>query len=373
MLISSLQDKFSTHGLPETIVTDKDIHLSSALFQDFYQSHNITHVYSPSDHPQSNDQTKRLVDDRNWAPLCPKISSEKSFTPLAQIRNCYVNCSQLNLASTCATIVDIFELQRGNLANATQSISNTQRQSFLIINATELPGPIKSFGFSLSSGGLDLDVNGYPDLAVGAPESNKMVVFRTRPVIRVKVFVVREDGSSHVGQKLDTLEDCTRDTQILPGYWAPRVHCMNVKILATFTPVDPADIVQCSQQTIPIRLLLAVNPPEHWLKEDFSNITVTASGDEKASIASLFGEKVLKISDPEVRIFYQRSAGNNCDNMPENSDESLPFLLLLNSQRAICRDHSVPVDTPPTPSELAQAATVRLAFRFTTYLEEKEK
>nr|CDS32853.2 integrin alpha ps [Hymenolepis microstoma] len=230
-----------------------------------------------------------------------------------------------------------------------------------ILNTTKLSGSIKSFGFSLSSGGLDLDLNGYPDLAVGAPESDKIVVFRTRPVIRVEVFVVLEDGSSHVEQKLDTLEDCTRDTQILPGYWAPRVHCMNLKVLATFTPVDP---VRCSQQTIPIRLLLVVHPPDHWLKEDFSNITTTESGTEKTPVASLFGEKVLKVSDPEVRVFYQRSARDNGDNvLPENSDESLPFLLLLNSQKAICRDHSVPPHTPPTSSELTRAATVRLAFR----------
>lgn len=53
-----------------------------------------------------------------------------------------------------------------------------------ILNATELPGSFKSFGFSLSSGGLDLDANGYPDLVVGAPGSDKIAVFRTRPVIK---------------------------------------------------------------------------------------------------------------------------------------------------------------------------------------------
>lgn len=56
---------------------------------------------------------------------------------------------------------------------------------------------------------------------------------------RVEVFVVRDDGSNHIAQNLDTLEDCTRDTQILPGYWAPRVHCMNVIVVAVYSPVDP--------------------------------------------------------------------------------------------------------------------------------------
>lgn len=36
---------------------------------------------------------------------------------------------------------------------------------------------LKTFGFSLS-GGIDLDGNMYPDLVVGAYESNKAIVFR---------------------------------------------------------------------------------------------------------------------------------------------------------------------------------------------------
>lgn len=122
--------------------------------------------------------------------------------------------------------------------------------------------------------------------------------------------------------------------------------------------------VSCSQQTIPVRLLLTINPPEHWLKEDFSNITITTHREGTIPVASLFGEKELKVGDPQVRVFYRRSAGDNADNMvPEYSDESLPFLLLLDSQSAICRDHNVPHGTPPTQSEFNRATTVRLAFR----------
>ncbi|KAM7541664.1 hypothetical protein Aperf_G00000027885 [Anoplocephala perfoliata] len=249
-------------------------------------------------------------------------------------------------------------LPTNSLALLKQYDSNSQFNTSDILNATELPGSLKSFGFSLSSGGLDLDANGYPDLVVGAPDSDEIVVFRTRPVIKVEVFVVLEDGSSHLQQKLDTLEDCTRDTQFMLGYWAPEVHCMNVKVLATFTPVDS---VPCSQREIPVRLLLTINPPEHWLTEDFSNVTIMTGGEATIPFASLFGEKELKVGDPEVRVFYQRSAGDNT--VPEYSDQSLPFLLLLNSQNAICRDHGVPRGTPPTPLELNRATTVRLAFR----------
>lgn len=44
---------------------------------------------------------------------------------------------------------------------------------------------IGTFGWSLAAG-EDLDGNEYPDLAVGAYDSNKVAVFRTRPVVQVK-------------------------------------------------------------------------------------------------------------------------------------------------------------------------------------------
>lgn len=48
-----------------------------------------------------------------------------------------------------------------------------------VIFAEDLAGMtnLKTFGFSLS-GGIDLDGNMYPDLVVGAYESNKAIVFR---------------------------------------------------------------------------------------------------------------------------------------------------------------------------------------------------
>ncbi|KAL5112190.1 Integrin alpha ina-1 [Taenia crassiceps] len=222
-----------------------------------------------------------------------------------------------------------------------------------ILSASEMSESINGFGFSLSAGGLDLDNNGYPDLAVGAPDSDKIVVFRARPVIKVKVFVLREDGSSHVGERLDSLEVCTRDTQILPGYWAPRVHCMNVKILATFSHLDP---IPCAQRTIPVRLLLTINPPEHWLNEEFTNATLSKT---EVPVVGFFGERALKVDDPEVRAFYQRSYDTATP--PVSSDEVLPFLF-LNSLTAVCREHSA-ADQPLSPVELNRATPVRLAFR----------
>merc|ERR1712098_367635 len=55
------------------------------------------------------------------------------------------------------------------------------------ITASDLPPgvePPMSFGYSLS-GGLDLDENGYPDLLVGAYESDSVVLLRSRPIIKL--------------------------------------------------------------------------------------------------------------------------------------------------------------------------------------------
>lgn len=44
--------------------------------------------------------------------------------------------------------------------------------------------PIRSFGWSVS-GGADLDGNQYPDVVVGAYETEQAFVIRTRPVMHV--------------------------------------------------------------------------------------------------------------------------------------------------------------------------------------------
>ncbi|VUZ44782.1 unnamed protein product [Hymenolepis diminuta] len=44
MLICSLRHTYSTHELPEASIINNCNQISSALFQDFCLSHNITHV-----------------------------------------------------------------------------------------------------------------------------------------------------------------------------------------------------------------------------------------------------------------------------------------------------------------------------------------
>ncbi|XP_039270070.2 integrin alpha-9-like [Styela clava] len=57
------------------------------------------------------------------------------------------------------------------------------------ILASELTGvQLKYFGQSLQ-GGVDLDGNKYPDIAVGAPKSDTVVIFRSRPVVNIEATI----------------------------------------------------------------------------------------------------------------------------------------------------------------------------------------
>ncbi|XP_068210685.1 integrin alpha-8-like [Palaemon carinicauda] len=51
-----------------------------------------------------------------------------------------------------------------------------------VIRASQFPGVIRGFGFSLD-GGIDMDGNGYPDVVIGAVESNNAVLLMSAPVI----------------------------------------------------------------------------------------------------------------------------------------------------------------------------------------------
>lgn len=62
------------------------------------------------------------------------------------------------------------------------SKNGTVREPSQIISGEDFG--LETFGYSLS-GGLDLDSNGYPDLLIGAFESEAVVLLRTRPIIEI--------------------------------------------------------------------------------------------------------------------------------------------------------------------------------------------
>ena len=57
--IERLRSMFSTHGLPETIVSDNGTAFTSGEFQEFVEENGIRHI-KPY-HPSSNGQVERAV------------------------------------------------------------------------------------------------------------------------------------------------------------------------------------------------------------------------------------------------------------------------------------------------------------------------
>ncbi|XP_072252673.1 integrin alpha-4 [Leuresthes tenuis] len=76
-----------------------------------------------------------------------------------------------------------------------EGISQTPSQR---ITGSSLGRDLRMFGQSLSSG-IDIDDNGYPDVAVGAFLSDSAVVLRTRPVIQVKASLTLPN---HIDQQV---------------------------------------------------------------------------------------------------------------------------------------------------------------------------
>uniref|UniRef100_A0A8D8Y4C3 Integrin alpha-PS2 n=1 Tax=Cacopsylla melanoneura TaxID=428564 RepID=A0A8D8Y4C3_9HEMI len=74
-------------------------------------------------------------------------------------------------------------------------------------------GSLTTFGFSLA-GGLDLDQNQYPDLVIGAYESDTAFFLRSRPVVKVKSTLSFSSESKQIilEEKNCTLKDASKVT-----------------------------------------------------------------------------------------------------------------------------------------------------------------
>ena len=80
---------------------------------------------------------------------------------------------------------------------------------------------LKSFGYSLS-GGMDLDENGYPDLLIGAYESDAVVLVRSQPIIYLYAKVEYEP------QEIDQ-DNPKCDVQVLSAS-NPNRNCIKISL-----------------------------------------------------------------------------------------------------------------------------------------------
>uniref|UniRef100_A0A8R1IPR0 Integrase catalytic domain-containing protein n=1 Tax=Caenorhabditis japonica TaxID=281687 RepID=A0A8R1IPR0_CAEJA len=60
--VRTLKNIFSTHGYPETLVSDNGTQFVSREFASMCEEYGIEHIRSPAFHPQSNGQAERFVD-----------------------------------------------------------------------------------------------------------------------------------------------------------------------------------------------------------------------------------------------------------------------------------------------------------------------
>ncbi|KAJ8911157.1 hypothetical protein NQ315_008342 [Exocentrus adspersus] len=67
---------------------------------------------------------------------------------------------------------------------------------------------LTTLGYSLS-GGMDMDNNGYPDLLVGAYESEKVLLFKSRPIIDIKIKIISNELKNINSTKRGCLADPT--------------------------------------------------------------------------------------------------------------------------------------------------------------------
>jgi hypothetical protein len=76
---------------------------------------------------------------------------------------------------------------------------------------SELPNPFgdisSMFGYGLSKG-VDIDSNGYRDIAIGSPESEAVYVFKSYPVVKVIASIVSSKNEILLEEKSITIKVC---------------------------------------------------------------------------------------------------------------------------------------------------------------------
>ncbi|XP_064647988.1 integrin alpha pat-2-like isoform X1 [Lineus longissimus] len=93
-----------------------------------------------------------------------------------------------------------------------------------VIHAEDVSPQLQAFGFSVA-GGMDLDTNEYPDIVVGAYESDRAVVLRSRPIIKMSPTL---EILPAVINFVDTKSNCRLKDRT-------KVTCVTVKTCVNYT------------------------------------------------------------------------------------------------------------------------------------------
>ncbi|XP_078703227.1 integrin alpha-V-like [Branchiostoma floridae x Branchiostoma belcheri] len=171
-----------------------------------------------------------------------------------------------------------------------------------VLRASDFSTDLKAFGFSLA-GGMDVDGNQYPDMAIGSYLTDRAVVLRSRPIVNMapnrQVLTVTPE--------LINLESkaCSKD--------GVNVTCFDVLVCFTYDGVNVPDQINVDveialdvQQTVK----RAVFQSNNMAVERFSGYMV-----DKGSSCSLIQEKALiqndiqdKLNPIVVRVKYSLTA-----------------------------------------------------------------
>uniref|UniRef100_A0A914VMX4 Integrin alpha-2 domain-containing protein n=1 Tax=Plectus sambesii TaxID=2011161 RepID=A0A914VMX4_9BILA len=124
------------------------------------------------------------------------------------------------------------------------------------IEAQEVDVDMRTFGFSLA-GGKDVDGNGYPDVAVGAWQSNKAVMFKTKPVVSVTGYVRPKKATIDLNDKL-----CQTNTEF--GYMA----CDEVKFCLKYEGKEAPNSLNLDLK-VQVDSKKRLSPRAFFLQKDF--------------------------------------------------------------------------------------------------------
>ncbi|KAF5278363.1 hypothetical protein FQA39_LY05852 [Lamprigera yunnana] len=127
------------------------------------------------------------------------------------------------------------------------------------------PYPVSTFGFSIA-GGLDLDGNDYPDMAIGAYLSDVAYFYRARPVVKVEAYI--KFLTPHKQLFLEQ-KDCTK-----PGFPSISVTCTDIEVCVRYTGLGaPSSIKLDIQHVLDAKKLK--HPSRMYLKRGTDRIVNT--------------------------------------------------------------------------------------------------